>query len=130
MQFSCHGIYEVKVEDGILFVDATGPFNEELINSYRQAIEKCIQIVEAHSWNQIIVLHDMSLFTPEAELALTESLINRKSRKLNASAVVFVDIEGEIIIKQQMSKAYNTAKVQHEYFTSIEEAKIWLQSLN
>jgi hypothetical protein len=35
MQFEQHGVYTVKVEDSILIVDATGPFNAELIAAYR-----------------------------------------------------------------------------------------------
>ena len=33
MKFEEHGIYEMKVEGYLLLVDATGPFNEKLINS-------------------------------------------------------------------------------------------------
>ena len=88
MKFEEHGVYEMKVEGDLLLVDATGPFNEELINSYRYALESCIHFLEIKQWNQIITLHEMSLFTPEAEEALTQSLIDRKSRGLVFCGVV------------------------------------------
>ena len=126
MNFKEHGVFEVKIEGKSLFVDATGPFNEELIIKYERALESCIQSLEVSKWNQIITLHQFSLFTPEAEQALTQSLINRKARGLMASAVVFVNIEGESLIKAQMSHCYNKASVNHEFTSSIDDATIWL----
>ena len=55
-----HGIFEVKIEGNLLLVDATGPFNEELIIQYEKALKTCIQSLEASEWNQVITLHQMS----------------------------------------------------------------------
>jgi hypothetical protein len=126
MDFIEHGFFTVNVEDNILIVDAIGPFNEELILKYEKALESCIQTLELSSWNQIITLHKLSLFTPDAELALTQTLINRKSRGLVSCAVVMVDIEGESLVKRQMSRCYDNASVKHQFFTSLEDAKVWL----
>lgn len=82
MKFTEHGIFEIKIEADLLLVDATGPFNEELIKSYQHSLEACIQVLEVTHWNQIITLHQMSVFTPDAEQSLTKTLINRKSRGL------------------------------------------------
>jgi hypothetical protein len=88
MQFEQHGVYTVKVEDSILIVDATGPFNAELIAAYRCDVDACIQALSHAAWGQIIVLQDLSLFTPEAEQALERSVEFRKQNGLVASAVV------------------------------------------
>jgi hypothetical protein len=129
MNFKEHGLFEVKIEGKILLVDATGPFNEELIIKYKKALESCIQNLEISKWNQIITLHEFSLFTPEAEQSLTQTLINRRTRGLIASAVVFVDIEGESLIKVQMSNCYNKAGVKHQFMSSVDDAKKWLATL-
>jgi len=125
MYFSEHGIFEVKVEDKCMLVDATGPFNEELTSRYRSAIESSIQRLESNDWTQIIVLHNMSLFTPEAEELLIKTLVNRKERGLTKSAIVLIDAEGKALITQQMSRIYKTAQVDYRFFSSIEQAKVW-----
>lgn len=129
MIFMEHGVFEVKVDGNLLLVDATGPFNEELIVQYKKALETCIQTLEVSQWNQVIVLHQLSLFTPEAEQVLTNTVINRKSRGLNACAVVLMNVEGESLIKNQMSRCYERARVKYNFTSSIEDANKWLTSL-
>lgn len=123
MFFAEHGEFEVKVEDNILFVDATGPFNEELVKQYEKCLELCIQKLEKAKWNQIISLHKYSLFTPEAEHKLTQTLKNRKERGLVASVVVLHNTEGESLIKAQMSRCYESADIRFEFASSIDDAK-------
>jgi hypothetical protein len=129
MNFTEHGVFEIKVESKLLLVDATGPFNEELIIKYKRALESCIQNLEVSTWNQIITLHQLSLFTPEAEQALTKTLMNRRARGLIASAVILLDVEGESLIKTQMSDCYNKADVKHQFTPSIDDAKKWFSTL-
>jgi hypothetical protein len=129
MKFAKHGLFEVKTEGELLIVDAMGPFNEELIIQYERALELCIKDLEVSKWNQIILLHQLSIFTPEAEKALIQSLINRRVRGLIACTVVLINIEGEFLIKAQMSRCYEQAGVKYKFMTSIDEAKEWLTTV-
>ena len=129
MIFMEHGIFEVKTEGKLLRVDATGPFNEELIIQYEKALESCIQTLEVSQWNQVITLHQLSLFTPEAEKVLTNTLINRKSRGLIACVIVLLDVEVESLIKTQMSRCYDRACVKHTFTSSISDAEKWLETI-
>ena len=129
MNFIEHGLFEVKTEDKLLLVDATGPFNDELLVQYENALESCIQYLAISKWNQIITLHQLSLFTPEAEEILTNTLINRRSRGLMASAVVLIDVEGESLIKAQMTRCYNRASIKHNFTSSVYDANKWLATL-
>ena len=126
MHFAEHGVFEVKVDGSNLFVDATGPFNEELATSYGLAIETCITQLEGKPWNQIIVLHNQSLFTPPAERVLISTLKDRKSRGLVKSAVVLVNCEGRSLITQQMTHVYQVSAIEYCFFDDIESAKDWL----
>ena len=126
MVFEVHGIFKVKADDKLLLVDARGPFNEELMLSYEADLELCIQQLEKSKWNQIIILRNLSLLTPEAEQAGIKSLINRKLRGLNVSAVVLIDIEGESLLKGQLNRIYQISGIKHQFFTSIQDARKWL----
>lgn len=125
LAFDEHGTFEVKVNNGVLLVDATGPFNKELVTKYRRALERCYSELKNTRWHQIIILRQLSLFTPEAADELTKSLKYRKQLQLDRCAVV---IKSEIknIVKDQMSRCYNKAMVTHEYFDRIEDAQEWV----
>jgi hypothetical protein len=125
MNFTEHGVFEVKIEEKVLLVDATGPFNEELIIKYENALEACISNLEASNWHQIITLHQLSLFTPEAEIKLTQTLKSRRSRGLVACAVVLKNIEGESLIRAQLSRCYGCAGVEYVFTSSVHDAKKW-----
>jgi len=129
MNFIEHGLFEVKIEDKLLLVDATGPFNKELLIQYENALESCIQNLEVLKWKQIITLHKLSLFTPEAEQLLTNTIINRRSRGLMACAIILKEAEGESLIKAQMSRCYNRAGVKHNFIISINDAYKWLETV-
>ena len=125
MKFEQHGIYAVKVENSILIVDATGPFNAELIAAYRRDVDACIKALSQSTWGQVIVLHDLSLFTPEAEQALEASLNFRKQHGLVASAVV-CDSPYKMV-KKQMAEIYDAVELDYAFFEDIDAAKQWLQ---
>jgi hypothetical protein len=129
MKFKEHGLFEVKTEKNLLLVDAIGPFNDELIIKYENALESCIQCLEKSPWSQIITLHQLCLFTPDAESRLTKTLINRRSRGLIACAVVLINIEGESLVKAQMERCYNSAGVNHQFTTSTESAQKWIAAI-
>jgi hypothetical protein len=128
MQFVSHGVFTVKATNRRLFVDATGPFNEELAREYRAALESCIQSLEHSPWQQLIVLHKLSLMTPEAETVFVDTLKDRKQRGLLRSAVVVDEGEGRSLVISQFGNAYQKADIEAHFFNSIGEANEWLES--
>ena len=124
MVFEQHGVYSLKIQGQVLIVDATGPFNDELVVSYNNALESCIQQLESSCWGQIVTLHDQSLFTPEAEQSLIHSLKQRKQRGLRASAVVCNSPYK--VVQSQVDRIYQNAGISHGFFSNEEEARLWL----
>ena len=128
MKFIEHGVFNIKIISNQLLVDAIGPFNEEVVSLYKATLESCIQELENSQWHQIITLHQTSLFTPEAEYILTKSLVDRKARGLHSCSLITVDVDFESLVKEQMSRCYNNAGVEHQYFESIAKAQTWIAS--
>ena len=118
MRFKEHGVFEIENETKLLVVDATGPFNEELLKRYNEALESCIQLLEVSQWRQVITLHHMSLFTPEAEKVLIDTLIKRKSRGLLAGYIILEDVEFKPWVKEQLTRCYSIARVELHFFDS------------
>ena len=123
MKFIKPGVFEIETEAQLLLVDATGPFNDEVLKHYNKALEACIQQLEDSHWNQIITLHKISLFTPEAENILTQTLIKRRSKGLLAGYLILEDVDFKSLIKGQLSRCYSKAGVEYHFLDSTSEAK-------
>jgi hypothetical protein len=121
-----HGLFTITMEGNLLVVDGIGPFNEQTITSFHAALNKAITTISSKQWSQIIVLHAMSLFTPEAERQLCVTLIERKKQGLIKSAVVYGDTDCKSMIQTQLSRCYANVGIDHGFFETIDEAKTWL----
>ena len=126
MKFSAHGSFSVEIQGRVLIVDGTGPFNEEIVSLYSQAINDAIKSLIGEPWDQISILHGMSIFTPEAQRDLIENIKKRKALGLQRSAVIVADVEGTSTIITQLSQCYEDANVGYAFFNSLEDARKWL----
>lgn len=107
-------------------MNTKGPYNDELIRAYRAELEVALVEISGQSWHQIISMHEMSIFTPEAAEEMITTIKRRKSLGMVASAVVFNKIIGGPMIKAQMTKIYELADIRFGFFESIDSAEIWL----
>ena len=123
MKFTEHGVFEINTEDKLLLIDATGPFNDEVAKHYIEAVDSCTQQLEGSQWNQIITLHQLSLFTPKVEKLLIDALINRRIRGLKAVYLILENVYFKSLVKEQMSRWYTKAGIEHHFFDSASEAK-------
>ena len=132
--FSKHGTFKVEVNSNSksLFVRAAGPFNEELVQEYSNAVQIAVsQLSLFKQWTQLVVLDKESLYTPAAEQLLIKSLAYRKIQGLIASAVVLMPtVEGKSLITQQMTGVYEKSGIKFEFFDEISDAEKWLKKKN
>ena len=125
--FPRHGKFHVETKSNVLLVSAIGPFNEELVQDYKAAVEAAIaQLSSYPQWGQIVILEKESLFTPDAERLLVQSLKYRKLMGLRTSAVVLHEnVTARSLIVQQMSKAYAKDGIEFSFFDNLAEATKW-----
>ena len=126
--FSAHGSYTVEVNNNRLRVDAKGPFNKEVVLEYERDIQRAIRRLSGTGWSQVICLYGLSMFTPDAEKKLEETVNYRKQCGLVLSAIVLIDVEGSGLVEQQMASIYQRADVEAKVFNSVEDAEIWLDN--
>ncbi len=131
-EFSEHGSYSIKIKDHILIIDAKGPFNIELVTHYHIELNASIELLAQSNqpWSQIVILHEESLFTPEAEQKLIDSNRWRKTKGLSYCALVLVNPVGSKLITSQMTHIYRDAGIQMRIFDQIMTAKEWLTKRN
>ena len=129
MSFVAHGNYVIKNSDEQLVIEASGPFNIEIIEILDQALKKVVLKFRNKTWHQIIILHAESIFTPEAEAALCKTLKYRIDHGLAFSAVIIKASTCEALIKKQISRCYKKLNIPYQFFKHTDEAKRKLKTL-
>ena len=72
----------------------------------------------------------MGLFTPEAAEMSTVTLIKSRSIDLLAGYVLLEDVAIKPLVKEQLSRCYNIAGVEHHFLEALPKAREWLSRLN
>ena len=78
----------------------------------------------------IITLHQMGLITPEATEMTTDTLIKRRSIDLLAGYVLLEDVDIKPLVKEQLSRCYNLAGVEHHFLEALPGARKWISRPN
>lgn len=129
MKFTEHGSYSIEHHGDCIVVDATGPFNEQVVVRYKNELQEMMQGLDGRKWQQIIIMNEMSIFIPEAESVLCKTIELRKQHGLASLAVVYGDKLCNGIINEQLSRCYLIYDIQYEFFDNIEKAKKWLKDI-
>lgn len=125
LRFTPHGEYRILSEDNMLFVEAKGPFNLEVVNNYSTDMAKAVKKMVA-PWTQLVILHQDGLFTPEAEREMYNTIKLRKELGLSASAIVIIGATARFAMEMQISGLYQQLQVVHQYFDTEKDARDWL----
>ncbi|EPJ51551.1 MAG: hypothetical protein OFPI_17070 [Osedax symbiont Rs2] len=126
--FIAHGEYRVDIQQNLLIVEAKGPFNKEVVKQYALEMQHAVQKMQS-PWGQLIIMHQDSLFTPEAEKLMHKSARARKLSGLYACAIVLVETTVRFAIEHQVSNIYRRADIAHDFFDCEQQARAWLQEL-
>ncbi len=123
--FLPHGEYRIELDNNVMLVEAKGPFNIEVVKQYSQQVAATLrQLVLL--WGQVVILHQNSLFTPEAEQLMYKTVKDRKEHGLVASAVIINGSASQFIIEQQVAQIYQASKVSYRFFDDECEARAWV----
>ncbi len=123
--FLPHGKYRIELKNNVLLVEAKGPFNIEIVKQYTQEIDTVIKELRP-PWGQVVILHQDSLFTPEAEHLMYRTVEHRKKCGLVASAVIIENAKSRFVIEQQLSNIYQSSQVEYHYFEDETAGKAWV----
>jgi hypothetical protein len=118
-----HGDFETGVSKQLLLFSARGPWNDETMKTgvIRMA-DDISKIKEGTSWGQVSCLYGESIMPPSTFDIFVKQTRIRKSRGLCFLAVVILDTDIMLTIKQQISKCYELAEVPFAFFDNIPDA--------
>lgn len=126
LHFEEHGFFDLKLYDsGIVFIDATGPFNLEIYKRYHQELEALLASMSKTSWHQISTLRGLTTFSPEVINGLKDHIKWSKCQGNVSQAIVFQEAQGAEITQSQLQKIYQELHLAHGFFDNFEEALAW-----
>lgn len=127
MEFEPHGSFTLYVEDNILFVDATGPFNEEIALLYLSQYRDIMLKFQPKA--QISILRGSCVFNREIEEHLRKLHEWNFERGLNIEAMVLdTDKSEHLLFKKQLERTRINTNAPYRLFDTQDEALDWVRS--
>ncbi|WP_022943313.1 hypothetical protein [Psychromonas hadalis] len=122
-----HGILNIKLEDNILIIEGTGPWNREaLLLSFDTAgVEQKRRI--SQKWAVITIFNGDPIYTPDAADLLIESIEYDKLHGRVATAVILKDSNFPGLGKRHLDKIYKKAGEPCQFFENLCDAKVWVK---
>lgn len=125
-EFIAHGKCSYTVEDNIITIDATGPWNLEFFKQmHRELSEIILRDVDFHNFAILLILKGDS-FAAQDGLDYHLNLVRQgptKALALNSSLS-----NATAITQSIFKKVYDKAGLTNQSFNSIAEAKAWLRT--
>lgn len=128
MELVAHGSYKTEIQGNVLFVEAVGPFNDVILDSFHQDMIKTCQHLHGSPWASIAIYHGNGIFTPEAELLLTETNKFRVKQGMVANAAVFLNSNHADLQQMQLNRIYQAAGIPFHTFSNKNSAKEWINA--
>jgi len=131
--FKPHGRMQVEQTGQMKILEATGPFNIELVIAADVAqddIYKSLNKLER--WGTVLIFRKSALASPDALAEITRILTRRKEEgflPVAVALVIGVDVEGVNVMTPHFLNVYQKAGINGRAFTSVDEAKQWMTSV-
>jgi len=131
--FKSHGRMELEQSGRLNILEATGPFNVELVLAADAAQDQLYRSLQSQgSWGTVLIFRESALISLDALTEITKCLNHRKSQGYAPAAVALVfgsGVEGAALMEAHFLKAYTLAGIQGQIFKDEEKAKEWLSQI-
>ena len=122
-----HGILNFKLDDNILIIEGTGPWNKEalLLSSDTAGLAQKPRIKK--KWGVIAILNGDPIHTPDAASLLIEYVTYDKLHGRVATAVILKNASSPEFGRKHIDKIYEQAGELCQFFENLCDAKIWIK---
>lgn len=129
--FSPHGEVALRFEDQILYYDATGPFNTEVVECLARAQAEFLQQIEPQGpWGSMAVCKISAVMGPECLARYQAMMSTPRSAKKTPVATAFVmgpDVEGHRLMAPLYAKIYAGIQRPFRAVKTLEEGQHWIR---
>ena len=132
-KFQPHGCIDIWMEGDLLYYEATGPFNTELVDALAVAQADILKNITAtRPWASISCVKQCVLMSPDAMTRYAEIMRIPKPEGKTPVATAFVigpEVEGRDIVAPHFVKIYADIERPMQIFETLEDAKRWAQDM-
>jgi hypothetical protein len=131
--FAPHGSMELAVADRLNVIEATGPFNIQLVTAGDEAQEKLDSELQANGrWATLLVFRHSAMASFEVFAEIEKILKRRLAKGIRPQAVAIVlhpSVEGATLMAPFYLRAYANASLNARLFEDEQTARNWLMQL-
>jgi len=124
---------QLEQSDRLNILEATGPFNLELVIAADKAQEELYaSLRNIGRWGTVLIFRESALASLDALAMISTTLLKRKSQGYVPVAVALVfgqEVEGANLMKAHYLNAYLQAGIECRIFDGEEPAKKWVVSI-
>lgn len=132
-RFAPHGRVEMRFEGDILYYDATGPFNKELVESLAVAQREILTTANHQGpWVSLSIMRGSLLASPDAFARYTEMMHSPRPAQFTPLASAYVvapDVEGRLLMLPKYAEIHTSTGRIFKSFEQLGNALAWAQSL-
>ena len=124
-KFKSHGKCDINIKGNIIVVDAQGPWNLEFVEQLHQDLTVAVKKVNNHQYFVLIRPYGEALVVNEG---IDYHIHFIKNSHVSAVALNLQHTSTKSITKNLFEKVYQTAGIEHKFFTCNNLAEQWLLS--
>ena len=122
-KLSSHGEHSIQLDNNIVYVESTGPWNIEYFQQLHVELPNLIAQIPSQRYVVCLTLIGDAIPVKEAIAFHIEYL---KTRPVLAVALDMSKCTSKVITQKILSDIYRCANIQHQFFENGEAAKKWL----
>lgn len=127
-RFSMHGSLSVSVEDRMLVLSGSGPWNSESLQLTDAGIMQQVQALYGSPWGVLGLFSGEAVYVPEAIQKLQKQVSHELTLGRVATAVVLNNVQAPRLSQYQFELIYGSQGHAVEFFDQEAPARQWLLS--
>lgn len=124
--FKAHGEFKIQIDGRIVVIEAEGPFNIELTQSFGPVAAEFTERMRGAPWGVLVIADGDFLLTPEAEEAMREAEARYEDGGRRVTAFVIGGAPWSQIVRSQWQRVYANNARQPQFFDDLSSARDWL----
>ncbi|GAC35422.1 hypothetical protein [Paraglaciecola polaris] len=125
-RFPTHGSVELDIDDNILLVEGSGPWNLESVVESETHMAPLLALLSGKPWGALVVLHGDPIYVPDAAAFLSKAVRAQKALGRVATAMVVDQSNTPEFSKRHIGQLLDEAGENYRFFPDKAQAKWWL----
>jgi hypothetical protein len=129
VEFKAHGVFSLHRDGQVIVIEATGPWNLELIRQYAHDVQPVTrELASGGPWGAIVLVRNSVLFTTEAADALREAGFRtaKSSGRIAVAYVISPEVEGALLAPDILRRIYDGLNT-WAIFSELDQAMDWMR---